>query len=229
MWALFWRLYAAHLSVDFPLQTPLMLEQKGQIRGVIIHSFLVFATSVIVVMPAAFYRPMLLIMALLIAIAHFLIDWLKTVTGDVSARIGLLLFIVDQAVHAGVILLSAAVFGWGYYYGEPGVFARLSLAIFAVWGAPIVIYIVKQAVRNQTEVGIYRERFAKLAILERALLFLGLSMRSLPLIIGCVVCAIAIRVWLLLNEEKVPIPAWEWLIVIASASVGRYLAFGALI
>ena len=142
MWGLFWRLYSAHLFADFTLQTPTILEQKGTLRGTLVHSLLVLAAATIVVIQPALFRPILFIMLAALFALHFATDWLKSMIGDVPARLGLVLFAADQLVHIGVILMLSALFGWGYYYGPVPPFVRLALAIFAIWTAPIVIYII---------------------------------------------------------------------------------------
>ncbi len=229
MWGLFWRLYAAHLFADFPLQTPAILSQKNKFKGIFIHSSLVLATAAMVVIQGALFRPILFLMLAIVFALHFLIDWTKSLTGDVSARLGLLLFFADQIAHIGVILFVATIFGWEYFYGPISPFVRLSLAIFAIWVAPVVIHIIKQAIKNADRVGIYVEPFSKFAKLERVLLFVGLSFRSIPIFIVCVLAAIIIRALLLLNEENVPVPIWEWIFVIASAVAGRFVEYGSLI
>ena len=229
MWGLFWRLYAAHLFADFPLQTPAILSQKNRFKGIFIHAVLVLVTSAIVIVQGAVFRPVLFAMLLILFVLHFAIDWIKSLTGQVSARTGLLLFFADQIAHLGVILLLAAVFGWQYFYGPVSPFIRLSLAIFAIWVAPVIIYITRRAIKNNEEVGIYVERFSKFAKVERALLFIGLSFRSLPIVIICVIAAVLIRALLLLNEENVPVPVWEWIFVILSALAGRLVEYGTII
>ncbi len=229
MWALFWRLYAAHLFADFPLQNPDVLRKKSRIGGLLLHSLLVFAASLLVVTPAFLWRPALLGMVVLLAAAHFAIDWTKSFVADPPARVGLILFLADQLAHVGVVMVLAAAFGWGYYYGSPGVFARLAFAVFALWGGPVFVHIARSAARGEAKIGIYRERFAKLALTERALLFLGASAKNVYFVVAGVLGAVIIRTLLVLNEENVPLPVWEWCITLLCAAAGRLAVWGALI
>ena len=228
MWGLFWRLYSAHLFADFPLQTPAILAQKKKLTGIIIHTALVFSTAMVVVIQPALYRPALFAMVAVLTAIHFVIDWVKSLIGEVSAKTGVIIFIADQIVHLGTILLIAVVFGWNYYYGPVSPFVRLAIAIFAIWGAPVVIYILMRVVHKEKDIGIYREPFARFAKLERALLFIGLSFQSVIVLVIGVFAAVIIRALLLLNEENVPVPIMEWLAVILLAAIGRLVEYGAI-
>jgi len=228
MWALFWRLYTAHLFADFPLQTPAVLAYKSRLKGLLIHCAFVFVTGTAVVIPAVFYRPVLLVMVLAITVVHFIVDYLKMVVGQTDARIGLIYFFADQVAHFGTILLFAALFGKNYSFGSSVMFTQFALAVFSIWSGPIIIFIIKQAIKKAKQIGIYREPFAKIALLERVVLFLGLSAQSLWFAIGGIVVAIVIRALLLLNEENVPVPVFEWVIVIVAALVGRLIAYGSI-
>jgi len=222
MWSLFWRLYSAHLFADFPLQTPAIIRQKNTTRGLFIHIALVFLTATAVIIPLALYRPILWTLPIIITVAHFLVDYLKSLVKNVDAKSSFLLFLIDQIVHLGSILLFVSLFAWGYSYGNPIPYFELSLAIFAIWGGPILIFQIECTIKKVREVGVYNEPFYRFAIIERVLLFLGLSASSLWLLLGGIIIPIIIRSLLIFNEENVPVPIWEWIITIALALGARF-------
>jgi len=225
MWALFWRLYAAHLFADFPLQTPAIVTRKGKIRGLLIHTALVLLTTTVVIFPLALYRPILWTLPIVITASHFLVDYLKSLVKNVDGKSSFILFIMDQSAHLGFTLLFTSIYAWGYSYGNPVPYFEFALAIFAIWGGPILVFQIKCLIKKVEEVTVYREPFPRFAIIERALLFLGLLSSSIWLLLAGIIIPIVIRGLLLLNEENVPLPAFEWLIAIVLALSAR-LSFG---
>lgn len=219
---LFWRLYAAHLFVDFPLQTPEILRRKEKFHGVFSHVCLVFICSLIILFPLFIYRPSLILMIFLSTILHLGIDTLKLFAKNPSARHGILIFLGDQVTHIGALILVAALFGFGRNYGLPRPFILLCLAISAIWASPIVTFVAKKAFANCDTVGIYVEPWRKFAILERALLFVGIGILNGIFIPLAITSAILIRILLYFNETNVPIPIFEWILTIIFAIIARW-------
>jgi surface polysaccharide O-acyltransferase-like enzyme len=58
---------------------------------------------------------------------------------------------------------------------------------------------------------------------------MGFSVKNIVICIIGILIAIIIRGLLLLNEENVPVPIVEWLVVIAAALVGRYFMYGVIL
>ncbi len=223
MWALFWRLYAAHIFADYPLQTRFILAKKGKFSGLLLHSTIVFATALVSLYPAIWYRPQLAFCALAISIAHFFLDLLKNKSGKTNSRLGTVNYLADQLGHFGIILLCATIFGYGHFYGQAEQFMRLAAIFFAIWGLPITLYFFRSAIKG-TEISIFTEPFARYALLERTLIFLALNAANAYILVGGLVFAVVIRALLYFNEENVPLPFAEWLITAVIALVARYFA-----
>lgn len=222
METLFWRLYAAHLFVDFPLQTPDILRRKERLSGVLFHAVLDFVCSLTILFPLFIYRPVLILMVFLIAVLHFCIDSVKLLYKNSSARSGFLMFLGDQALHIGVLILFAVFYGFERNYGPPRMFILLCLAIGAIWVSPVVVYAAKRAFINRENLGIYVEPWRKFALLERALLFAGVGILKGVFMPLAIVFAVLIRTLLFFNETSVPIPVFEWILTIILAAIARW-------
>ena len=128
-----------------------------------------------------------------------------------------------------------AIFGlsyWftvGYSYGNLLPFIIFSIAIISLLVNPHILFIIRNIRDEASSIGIFHEPWAKWALLERALLFMGFSVKNVVLCIIGILIAIIIRVLLLLNEENVPVPIVEWLVVIAAALLGRYFMYGVIL
>ncbi|RKZ31482.1 hypothetical protein DRQ33_07040 [bacterium] len=228
MWALFWRLIAAHLFAEFPLGKYFFIANKNRTKYIIIHTAMVLLTTVLVISQLAFYRPILFLILPIITFTHILVDYIKTIPQSSNARVQLILSAGEQLTHIGVYIIIAVIFGWMFNYGSPAAFFRLSIAIFVIWANPHFVHSIRCAIKNLEKVSSYKEPFERFAFVERTVLFLGLSANSIWFIIAGLIIPSIIRGLLISNQENVPIPVFEWIITIVCAIIPR-LIFGPII
>ncbi len=226
MQAIFWRLLAAHLFVDFPLRNHGQLYNINEGKKFFLHIVFVILLNLAVFGEAAFYRPVLFLMIFLVVFAHAVLDIVLLRKPKDNARSEGMSFFLFQFIMIAFLIVLAWIFSRGRRYGYTLPFLQFSLAIIAIWVAPTIVHIVKKMKANAPEIGLFEEPFGKLAVLERALLFVAISFGKTTFLIAGVVIAVIIRGLLILNEENVPKPIVEWAVAIAAGLLSRYLIFG---
>jgi len=221
MWGIFWRLYAAHLFSLFPLLTNIASRSADAKRLIWSHTIIVAITTTLVVVYSAVYRPLLFVLVPLVAVYHYILDLVVLRIRPNSPRGVLLAALGWEFVLAGLLILTSAAFAWGYVYPGADAFFRLSLAVFALWGAPHFIHLVKSTIAGKMPQLPFVERFKNFAFVERTLLYIGISASSIYIVAAGILIAVLIRLLIYLNEENVPIPLWEWAVVVLLAGVPR--------
>lgn len=100
----------AHIVADYVLQWDGLARWKSErLSGVIAHGGIVLMVTWLLSLPyTAGWWPY----ALLIGLTHILIDALRTRAGQVSSRIALGLFLLDQALHLTIILVALSLSGY---------------------------------------------------------------------------------------------------------------------
>lgn len=107
---IFLYLLLAHLLADFVLQPEKLVRWKQQAwGGIAVHGLVHLLISAILL---AVYFPNMnvLVAILLVAAAHFLIDWIK-IFFEKGMDHYLGTFLLDQAAHLGVLALAASLLG----------------------------------------------------------------------------------------------------------------------
>ncbi|MBN2542217.1 DUF3307 domain-containing protein [bacterium] len=230
---LFWRFLLAHFIADFPLQNRAIRNIKHKWYGVLLHSLIfgILCIFAIVNFGAGdftwpyFYIPKIWLVIGILTVSHFIIDRIKYL---IAARIGketLYLFLADQVIHIGLIYLLVT---WmGIIFPSRTYFRLLSLAVLAIWGLPIIIFLIKAQIKEGgTEpIAQIKEEWQRVAFFERSLLFLGLVLGTLRAYFFFVFVAIAIiiRILLKLNKDNVKIPVWEWISTVFIAAIAIIL------
>jgi hypothetical protein len=102
--SIFFTLLLAHLIADFPLQTNWIYAMKlKSSKGIAIHVFIhLFVTALLIREPLT-----LLPLFVILAVTHFLIDWLKLRYPTDRQVPG---FLLDQLLHLTVLAFLTAVF-----------------------------------------------------------------------------------------------------------------------
>jgi Protein of unknown function (DUF3307) len=207
-------LYAAHLLVDFPLQTTAMADEKqnGRWPAYLKHGAILYAIGCVV--PAIFISGLIVSLRLyevvfVLTMAHLVIDWIKSVvTGRRRQNDSSLLFILDQLAHFVTVLIAARFLVESPSLGEvvskiailrhmQNRFLLLSVIYIGVVfaGGYLIRSLTKSLAPDKHEVGesIQRLRNAGLYIgwLERFLVLTAVLLRS-PATLGLILTAKAI-------------------------------------
>lgn len=229
MWTVFFRLLAAHLFSDFPLRHFEKVEQLPSIRRILVHGLFIFLTSTFAIGSAVIYRIELLGMIGINTAIHIIVDFFFISRHFRNIRNEVLSNFIYHIITIVAIFGLSYWFTVGYSYGNLLPFIIFNLAIISLWVNPHILFIIRRIRDKASSIGIFHEPWAKWALLERALLFMGFSVKNIVLCIIGILIAIIIRALLLLNEENVPVPIVEWLVVIAAALVGRYFMYGVIL
>lgn len=123
--ALFLALFLGHLLGDFVFQPGrLVVAKRHGIRGMVLHTGIVTACTVVVLLgQITVFWPAVVVAAL----AHFGIEHLSVAARRIKDASGLALFLLDQALHIVSLSIIAALMGNS---GEP---------MIATWGTTISI------------------------------------------------------------------------------------------
>ncbi len=172
--SLFWRLLLAHVIADFPLQPDYLIAAKRKAGGLIIHAAL-FGVAAVIVCRQYLGRYYELPIALAgLTLFHGLLDWAKSAVTKKMGKDTLSLFIADQMLHIGSLLLVAWILRF-----RPVVFAPaylpITLGVLAVWTVPIVLKLgiaefSGRSIKPHTAMGASKN---KLGMLERLGLFVA--------------------------------------------------------
>src|SRR3989338_2232271 len=98
-------LILAHFLADFPFQTSWLARQKlSRLSGVVIHGLVHFPTSALLLFPL-WNNPKMWMGIGIIFVWHGLVDQNKIMLNRRARMNPALLFLLDQALHLGVITL----------------------------------------------------------------------------------------------------------------------------
>lgn len=104
-------LLIAHLIGDFVLQGERLAAKKRRSAAALflhagLYALAIAVPGFLLVLPAAFWPAFLAV-----ALSHLLIDWIKgLLAARLPARMGLPLYLADQALHLAVIILAVPLF-----------------------------------------------------------------------------------------------------------------------
>lgn len=169
---LFLYLLLAHLIADFLLQPEALVRWKHEKwQGIGLHCLVHFGISLLLLSP---YLPSMnvLIVLVLVAMAHFLIDWIKVYFENRLNRY-IVPFIVDQTIHVTVLILAAYMlrgdllmlqfqpFLW--LYSNPSVVVGLCLLILVTFAYELAVFQVGRK-ENSKYAPHYRRMAARLVI-----------------------------------------------------------------
>ncbi len=168
---LFWRILLAHVAADFALQPDALILAKRKVWGVAIHAGIFGAAMAVTLREYLGSRTVLFVIVGLTAF-HFAVDCGKSYIQRLSGRESFFVFLGDQALHIGSIVLVSVLLRFRVITVQPA-FLPLSLAIIAVWGGSIIFETIKAEVTGEylrpfTGLGSGR---GKLAMVENAVLF----------------------------------------------------------
>jgi|GEM_PF-370363 len=151
---LFLRLLLAHFIADFPLQTKKIFELKEKtFWGSVLHAFVFFLLSILFCLPYII-KPKILGFIIALSILHALIDYSKLKITEKTDTDNLFSFLLDQALHIGLLTLVFFVpqagelknvdLGWlGSLYNNNAVFVYLTGLTASTYGSSFVLYYIK--------------------------------------------------------------------------------------
>jgi hypothetical protein len=130
--SIFFTLLLAHLIADFPLQTNRIFAMKlKSSRGIAIHVLIHMAVTALLIKEPLAHLPLLIILA----VTHFLIDWLKLRYPTQRQVPG---FLCDQVLHLIVLGVLTAAFT-NIQSALPG--WLLTAALYYAFIPPIIMFI----------------------------------------------------------------------------------------
>lgn len=98
---------AAHLIGDYVLQSNKIAKMKSEtVKGVALHSSVVTAVQIALLSPFGIKG---LLIGALGGLTHFLLDWAKIPMNKYFKKFETVYFIIDQALHLGIIWLLSAL------------------------------------------------------------------------------------------------------------------------
>ena len=122
----------AHLVPDYVFQTSGITARKSKsIKGVAIHELIVIVSTAAVL---SIYGWGGLLLSIVIAASHFIIDSLKMLTGKYFKRFNTVHFLLDQILHVSFILLCSS-----FFRGRPLQSFKINFNYFAVLDYFIII------------------------------------------------------------------------------------------
>ncbi len=140
---LFSILLLAHLTGDFVLQTDRIYALKiVSLKGQFLHAVMNFISVFLFVFIAYFNLLPAIISALIVFITHFIIDYIKLKIKERNP----FLFILDQALHIGVILVIAILLN--SRFTSIDLFSNISKYIFTLNGILIIILFYQYFFKN---------------------------------------------------------------------------------
>ena len=173
---LFWRLVLAHLIADFPLQTDkVFVMKRAHSWGVVLHASVAGVLGLIFAGRYLTY-PEVVVGLLLLWLTHIFIDKVKLVLNQRLGRERVDLFLLDQALHIGLIWLFVQLVnvqgrlpirlaGISHLYNSDNFVKLLSGYIVATYGVMLLIYSIKSTLGLNAELPQFRQRL--LEFLER--------------------------------------------------------------
>lgn len=93
---MFWTLFLAHITADYPLQTDRMVQNKHTLQGLLLHVGIHFAVMLVLVSPA---WETLWMYLLAVAGIHFSIDALKNLVAARKPKWVVGPYLIDQSLH----------------------------------------------------------------------------------------------------------------------------------
>jgi len=106
-----WSILFAHFLVDFVLQSKETAENKLNLKKTFNHSLWIFVVTLIIVSLTGFWDWKVILLVLVIAITHGIIDFFKAIIENkMDCKWSWLLFAVDQILHVAIIFVSIIIF-----------------------------------------------------------------------------------------------------------------------
>lgn len=139
---IFWKILLAHVFTDFIFQPDPLVENKGKIAVLFVHSLIFFLLSIVILLPTFSYQTVIALVFL--ALFHGSVDYLKNLIQKRTGKNHWGYFLGDQVIH--MLGIGAVVFfldkkylhAWvdvlSTYWSKPSVFLFLSLFVLIVFG-----------------------------------------------------------------------------------------------
>ncbi|MFP4459205.1 MAG: DUF3307 domain-containing protein [Candidatus Zixiibacteriota bacterium] len=208
--SLFWRLLAAHFLIDFTLQTGWFLRNKDKAYAIALHSFLFVIAGIFFVYPLLLADATIVVTVLGLGIWHFIVDFIKS---QIAREKGsdLYLFLADQFIHIFSIWMINLLLYYHKFPLESKYYPSIAMAIFAIWGVPILIFLIKKKFIEKQTIKhnyVHREKANTLSMVERAGIYIAIVLGNW-FFLGLLL-AIIIRIYLFTSskEKKFPIANW---------------------
>lgn len=156
---LFWLLTLAHFIADFPLQSDKIYALKSKHKwGILPHIFISFITNLLVAFPFLVHRNFW-IAVILLAVSHFLLDWLKILVTKELLSDSLALFLIDQLLHIFFIwLVCCYLFDipsphiksnfFSDIYLNKKIIISLAGLVFSVFGGGVLIHYIRKIIHR---------------------------------------------------------------------------------
>lgn len=197
---LFTVLLFAHLLPDYVLQTSRITARKSKsIKGVAIHELIVIISTAAVL---SIYGWGGLLLSIVIAASHFIIDSLKMLTGKFFKRFNTVHFLLDQILHVSVILLCSS-----FFTARP--LQEINFNYFAVLDYFIIITYFSTVFSKTILFNIFREKLSHIDFFIRgertfdfALILVVTIAFLINTIIGAAVLLAAVVVFYIIEAKK---------------------------
>jgi hypothetical protein len=179
---IFWKILLAHVFTDFIFQPDPLVENKGKVVVLFVHSLIFFLLSVVILLPTFSYQ--IVIALMLLSLFHGSVDYLKNLIQKRNEKSHWGYFLGDQVIH--IMGIVAVVFfldkkyllAWvdvlSTYWSKPSVFLFLSLFVLIVFGGGFFTGILCKGFLG-------RLNLEKKPGIERAGRYIGIVERSLVL------------------------------------------------
>lgn len=164
---IFLYLLLAHLLADFLLQPEALVRWKHKSwKGICIHGLVHFGISMVLLFP---YLPSMNVFmtVVLVAVAHFLIDWTK-VSFEARAEHYLAPFLLDQVAHFTVLGVAAFMLQHEslhlvfqpitWLYTNPSVVVGLCLLMLVTFAYELTVFHV-----HRTRKSVYKPNYSNMA------------------------------------------------------------------
>ncbi len=218
--ALLWRLLLAHVVADFPLQPDALIAAKRKAGGLVLHTGIFAIAAAIATKDYLDASPIITALAA-ITVIHGLTDWGKVTIVKLLKRDSLWLFLGDQAIHTGSIIIIAYILRFRTV--EPvQIYPPLTIGIIAIWTVPIIIELMRSELSKKylepySKLG---KTFGKLGMLERAGLFIA-GFQTGWFLLCCIITIPRIIGWF--KGKKVGLVPISWALAIALGLIGRII------
>ncbi|HHS49529.1 MAG TPA: DUF3307 domain-containing protein [candidate division Zixibacteria bacterium] len=219
--ALFWRLFLAHTAADFALQPDALIKAKRSAWGIAVHAG-IFGIAMAATLREYLDSRDILIVLFSLTLFHFAVDFAKCRLQKAIGRESIWLFLGDQALHVGSILLAAYVLRFYVRITYEPAFAPLALAIIGIWGGPIIFQTARAEItgnyfKPHTTLGSAR---GNLNLLENGVLF-AVGLQFGWFLLGLVLLVPRIIGWA--KGKNMGVVPLSWALAIALGMISRFI------
>jgi hypothetical protein len=218
----------AHLLGDFVLQTDKIAYMKAcGLKGIAVHCVIVTAVQTLLMGLFGFRG---ILAGLAGGVIHFLIDYLKVLSGRLARRTQFIFFIFDQALHITVITILSIIFssprnGFNSYT----IYIRyfIGIIVLAYVSTVAVKIILRDFIDRVRREAFFRKNERYIDSLTAVALWLILF---LPTILACILALVLLPVYIKIQRKKldydIMVAAIKYLILMSSACLVFFLIAG---